>query len=108
MSLQGRWRIVEIGAWDSAFVDLMEPAYIQFGADSGEFAFGCVTGAFGGMDEGDAVAFAWDGSNEMDEAFGDGWAELQPDGSIEGEIEFHNGDQSTFIARPWASSSTAC
>ncbi len=43
----------------------------------------------------------------MDEASGDGWAELQPDRSHAGEIRFHNGDDSTFIARPWETSSTA-
>lgn len=108
MSLQGRWRIVEMDAWDTAFVDLTEPAYILFGPTRGEFAFACVTGAFGGAGETDAVQFTWDGANEMDEAFGEAWAELQPDGSVTGEIEFHNGDESTFIAQPWATSSTAC
>jgi hypothetical protein len=39
--------------------------------------------------------------DEMDEASGDGWAELQADGSLTGEICFHNGDESTFKARPW-------
>jgi hypothetical protein len=44
----------------------------------------------------------------MDEACGKGWAELQPDGSLVGEINFHNGDEIPFIARPWGTSSTAC
>jgi len=95
-------------AWDTAFVDLMEPAYILFGPDTGEFAFGCVTGAFPAASDTDAIQFSWDGVNEMDEDSDEGWAELQPDGSLTGEIQFHNGDESTFIARPWASSSTAC
>ena len=80
MTLQGRWRI----------------------------AFGCVTGAFAGGGEHDAVAFDWDGADEMDAACGDGWAELQDDGSLVGEITFHNGDESRFIARRWETSSTAC
>jgi hypothetical protein len=42
----------------------------------------------------------------MNEARGDGWAELQSDGSIKGMICFHNGDEANFIARrPF---STAC
>jgi hypothetical protein len=44
----------------------------------------------------------------MDEACGDGWAELQPNGSIIGQICFHTGDEASFTARPWKTSSTAC
>jgi hypothetical protein len=44
----------------------------------------------------------------MDEACGDGSAKLQPDGSLHGEINVHNGDDITFIARRWPTSSTAC
>ena len=43
----------------------------------------------------------------MEEAFGDGWAEIQDDGAIEGEIAFHRGDASSFRAVR-LSSSTAC
>ena len=35
----------------------------------------------------------------MEPANGDGWAELQQDGSLEGEICLHNGDDIPFIAR---------
>jgi hypothetical protein len=44
----------------------------------------------------------------MDEACGSGWAEIQADGSLRGEIGFHAGDDIPFIARRWPSSSTAC
>jgi len=37
----------------------------------------------------------------MDEASGDGFAELDAHGSLSGEIRFHNGDESGFKARPW-------
>ncbi|HEX7946801.1 MAG TPA: hypothetical protein VF495_19190 [Phenylobacterium sp.] len=43
----------------------------------------------------------------MDEAQGDGWAELQPDGSLKGQICFQQGDEANFIARR-ETSSTAC
>jgi hypothetical protein len=108
MSLKGKWRIVQMEAWDKHFLDLVEPAYILFDETSSEFAFGCVTGSFGGAGDIDAIAFDWDGANEMDEAYGDGWAELQDDGTLVGEITFHNGDESGFIARRWEASSTAC
>jgi hypothetical protein len=44
MSLKGRWRIVEMEAFDKDFPDLVEPAYIFFGETESEFAFGSVTG----------------------------------------------------------------
>ena len=54
-----------------------------------------------------AVESYWSGNDEMDEAQGDGWAELQPDRSLKGQICFHRGDEANFIARRWTSS-TAC
>ncbi|MER9052336.1 hypothetical protein NKH89_35115 [Mesorhizobium sp. M0923] len=88
--------------------DMMEPTYIEFAADgSGEFAFGCVTGQIFGAGDGNNVAFSWQGNDEIDEAQGTGWAEIQPDGSINGQICFHRGDEVDFIARKWTSS-TAC
>jgi len=91
--MKGKWRIVEMADYESDYPDMMEPAYILFGAgDAGA----------------KAVEFRWDGNDEMDEARGDGWAELQPDGSITGQICFHRGDEAEFIARPWTTSSTAC
>ena len=108
MSVLGKWRIVELPYYEDDFADMMEPAYILFEPHgSGEFAFGCVTGQIFGGGDTDAVEFDWSGNNEMDEAQGDGWAEIQPDGSLEGAICFHGGDEANFIARRWTSS-TAC
>ena len=104
----GKWRIVEMQDYETDFRDMMEPAYILFNGGGGEFAFGCVTGAIHGGGDANAVEFTWDGNDEMDEARGDGWAELQPDGSINGQICFHSDDEANFTARPWRTSSTAC
>ena len=107
--MNGKWRIAEMPDYTSDFPDMVEPAYILFdGKGGGEFAFGCVTGAIRGAGDTDAVEFDCTGSDEMDEASGDGWAELQPDGSIIGQICFHGGDEADFTARPWKTSSTAC
>ena len=54
------------------------------------------------------IEFSWTGNTEMDEATGDGWAELQQDGTLQGQICSHNGDEADFIAKPWKTSSTAC
>ncbi len=108
MSVLGKWRIIELPGYEEDYADMVEPAYILFEAARGEFAFGCVTGSFAGGGDHDAVAFDWDGADEMDEACGPGWAELQADGSLQGEIRFHGGDDIAFTARRWPASSTAC
>lgn len=108
MSVLGRWRITEMPDYEDDFADMMEPAYILFeDHGSGAFAFSCVTGQIFGGGDSDAVEFSRSGNDEMDEAQGHGWAELQPDGSLEGQICFHGGDEANFIARRWTSS-TAC
>jgi hypothetical protein len=109
MTLHGKWRIVEMPDYDAEYPDMMESAYILFdGRGRGSFAFGCVTGRLRGADDTDAVEFAWEGNDEMDEASGEGWAELQPDRSLIGTICFNRGDEVSFTARRWVTSSTAC
>lgn len=106
--MKGKWRIVEMPDYTSDFPDMVEPAYILFdGKGGGEFAFGCVTGTIHGAGDTDSVTFSWIGNDEMDEARGDGAAEIQLDGSMNGQICFHGGDEAEFTARQWTSS-TAC
>ena len=108
MSLKGRWRIVAMPDYVEDYPDMVEPAYILFEENgSGEFAFGCVTGQIFSGGSGNSTEFSWTGNDEMDEARGDGWAELQPDGSLSGQICFHGGDKADFLARR-DTSSTAC
>ena len=88
---------------------MVEPAYILFdGKCGGEFSFGCVTGAIHGAGDTNAIEFNWNGKDEMDEASGDGWAEPQPNGSPEGQICFHGGDESRLHRAAVGTSSTAC
>ena len=47
--------------------------------------------------EGDE-SFGAEGSDEGDEVSGRGWAALNPDGTLEGHIYFHLGDDSAFRA----------
>jgi hypothetical protein len=108
VSVCGRWRIVAMPDYADDYPDMMEPAYILFGKNgSGEFAFGCVTGHIFSGGSGDAIDFSWTGNEEMDEARGDGWAELQPNGTLQGQICFHGGGEADFIAHR-DTSSTAC
>ena len=104
MSVLGKWRVVETPEHDIAGSN----SYILFGEEGGAFALDCLTGSIHGRCEDDAVEFTWEGNDEMEEASGHGWAELRPDGSLEGEICLDNGDEIPFIARRSATSSTAC
>lgn len=89
-----------MGLWDKDYLDMIESAYIEFKANGfGEFKFGCVLGGLNCTLYTDAAEFTWEGSDEMDRVSGDGWAELDDDGTINGEISFHLGDESTFKGR---------
>ena len=99
----GWWRIVEMELWDADAVDLVGPAFIEFGKDlSGRFRFIVVDGW---MDcrvversGRPCVEFSWEGSDEGDEVSGRGWAVVADDGTLEGRIFFHRGDASGFRA----------
>lgn len=100
--LIGKWRFVEMDGFDRDYIDLMGPGYIAFDKNGrGEFSFGCVTGALNCWHGEADVDFEWEGNDEMDEASGSGEAELDPDGTLSGTIEFDNGDESGFKARKW-------
>ena len=108
MSLLGKWRVVEMPDYTEDYPDMLERAYLLFEDNgAGMFVNGCVTGHIFDRGTGRAVEFFWKGNDEMDEAQGDGWAELQPDGSLNGAFCFHGGDEANFVARRWTSS-TAC
>jgi hypothetical protein len=95
MSIRGKWHVVETPGYDMSG----RGSYILFGEQGGQFVLDCLTGSIYGACEGGAVEFEWSGNNEMDEASGDGWAELQQDGTLQGEINLHSGDDIPFIAR---------
>jgi hypothetical protein len=110
MSLGGKWLIVEMPDFEADYPNMVEQAYILFDDNSGgEFAFGCCTGHIwaASSTEAQCIDFSWDGSDEMDEVNGDGFAELQPDGSLKGQICYQNGDDCNFVAKR-VTSSTAC
>ena len=88
-------------------LDLVEPAYIIFDGKARRIRLRlCHRLARGGI-HASGAEFNWDGNDEMDEACGDGWAELHDDGSLTGEISFHSGDEIAYRPR-LVSSSTAC
>ena len=97
----GRWRIVEITGWDADYVDMLGPGHIQLDLDGGAMAFGVVQIGLECWDSRTGVHFTFHGSDEGTEVFGDGDADLEPDGTLTGELNFHNGDDMPFIAKRW-------
>jgi hypothetical protein len=100
--LAGYWRIVEMELWDTKYIDLVVPGFIEFSGDgTGEFQFGTVRGwldsRFGNSAATSWVDFSWEGENDNDPGSGRGWAELQGD-RLEGRLYIHGGDDSAFVA----------
>src|SRR5260370_39982883 len=89
--------------WDQEAIDLVAPGFIEFGDDgTGEFGFivvrgwmDCRPGERGGRA---SVGFSWQGADEGDEVSGRGWAILADDGSLQGQLYFHLGDDAGFRA----------
>jgi hypothetical protein len=103
--LTGRWRIVAADLWDRGYLDLGGPAMITIGDDNhGEIAFGALQADLDLSYGPSMVFFTWTGCDEMDEAAGDGHAELLDDGSIEITFAYHNGDEAILKARRETSS----
>jgi hypothetical protein len=97
-SLKGTWKIVWMEMWDQEFVDLDVPGHVTFdNRGRGHFQFGCVQGFFGWSAKDTYVDSCWEGSDEMDEAHGEIYAEIA-DGELRGTIELFNGDESEFRA----------
>jgi hypothetical protein len=102
-SIIGRWRITEMDNWDQEAVDLVQAGFIGFDDDGlGELGFIAVTGELdcrdADRDGRPGVEFSWQGSDEGEDACGRGWAALNRDGTLEGHIYFHLGDDSAFRA----------
>lgn len=101
-SMSGKWRILEMDLWDREALDLLGPAFIEFQPDgTGSFGFIAVHGWIDWRPAAtatSAVEFSWEGSDEGDQVTGRGWAAIQGDGSVDGHIYFHLGDDSGFRA----------
>jgi hypothetical protein len=102
----GRWRIVEMSAWDRDAIDLVEPGFIEFAGDgTGQFGFIAVRGWLDcrsvERDGRAGVEFTWDGLDEGDHVSGRGWATVVDAETIEGHLFFHLGDDSSFWAKPF-------
>ncbi len=88
MRIAGRWRITEAELWDCDALNLVAPAFIEFGEDgsSGSFGFIAIQGEMDcrevERDGRPGVEFSWEGDDECDPASGRRWAVLEEDGSL--------------------------
>jgi hypothetical protein len=102
MRLAGRWRIVSMELWEADAIDLVEPGFIEFDGRSGRFGFIAVEGQLDCRetvrDGRPGVEFTWEGADDGDPATGRGWAVLTDDGTLDGRVFFHLGDDSGFQA----------
>ena len=98
----GKWRLIEAGQWDRAYLDLVEPAYIRFDADGrGEMVFGALQAGLDCETGVSIIFFDFEGCDEMDPIRGTGNAELAEDGCLDVEISFYLGDEMQFKAQRW-------
>ena len=98
----GRWRIVEMDAWDNDALDLVEPAHLTFEPDGGgEVAFVALKGfldvRYGARDGAACAEFSWQGYDEKDSTSGRGWAVLGSAGRLVGHFYIHDGEESGFV-----------
>ena len=101
-ALVGKWRITESATWPRDHLDLCGPAFLRIDVNgTGEMAFGALTASVDGGFTASGIDFEWNGADEGDQVTGTGWADLRDDGRLEGEIAYDNGDDTTFIAKPW-------
>lgn len=101
--IAGTWRLSEMELWDQEAMDLIGPAFIEFGqGGTGRFRFIAVEGWMdcrpGHRDGQACVEFTWEGQDEGDPASGRGWAAVQKDGTLSGHIFIHRADDSAFSA----------
>lgn len=106
VAILGRWRITWMETWDEEAIDLLGPAFVEFDAQGGgEFTFIAVVGsthcAYKLCDDLPQFDFTWAGADECERTSGEGWADIQSDGTLAGHISIHDGDESEFTARRW-------
>lgn len=97
--LKGRWRITTMDKWDKAFIDLIEPGFIEFfDNDFGSLHFGCIyVNLDYQLDDKGKAEFSFCGDDEGQEVFGRGWAQRDKQG-LYGSVFFHEGEHSDFEA----------
>lgn len=98
--LHGKWRIVhpEIDG-ESKLAD--GPCIVIDGAGDGILILGQLCAILRYRTTPTYIEFQWTGCDDRFTAGGEGWIELQSDGSLLGEISYQNGSSTILVANPW-------
>jgi hypothetical protein len=100
----GRWRIVEASAWDQDALDLVVPAHVTVGRNGlGELQLIAIDASIDyrvdPVPTGRPSRFSWSGFDDGTPASGRAAAKVDGD-TMRGKLFSHQGDDSTFVARP--------
>lgn len=99
----GEWRITATELWDLEDLDLVTQATLSFeGNGGGQFTLIAIEARLDyrvvTRDGRPGIEFSFHGFHEGDGVMGRGWAVLKGD-DLEGRLFFHQGDESSFLAR---------
>lgn len=97
---KGKWKIIEMDAWDLKAIDLVEPGYIQFDNQmTGFLHFICIyANIIYALSSNKKAVFSFQGDDEGGAISGRGWATIKND-ELCGRIFINHGDESGFMAR---------
>lgn len=102
---QGKWRIVEMDAWDDDAVNLLGSGFLEIKEPEGEMRFVAITlwldVRYDARNGSPIAEFSWEGVDEGDQCSGRGWVALGTAGRLVGHIFIHGGDDSGFVCEPW-------
>ncbi len=101
-----KWRIINMDQWENDYIDEVEPGFIEFNkkSTSGDLHFGYIYAdidyRINENDDEPVIEFTFQGNDEGNEIRGRGKAKITK-GLLEGNIYFHNGDESSFVSEPY-------
>ena len=98
---EGKWKIVEMDAWNLKAIDLVESGYIQFDSQTtGSLHFICIYADISyALSNGNKKAvFSFQGDDEGRAMSGRGWATIK-NNDLHGRIFNSRGEESGFIAK---------
>jgi hypothetical protein len=91
---------VTMDGWSKESIDLVEPAYIEFGdGKRGSLHFICIYADIDyQINQDNKITFSFQGDDEGQTISGRGWAKIK-NGGLQGRLFIHNGDESYFTAQ---------
>ena len=95
----GRWRIISANCFDRDYLDLATEAHLIVPSEGvGEMEFGAHRASLDFSVAPGMLVFEFHGSDEGEEAFGEGFMELTDEDEAEIELEWKSGDSAVMKA----------